>query len=408
MILSAPTNSPSLPRVSSEVDDLLEQGDSRHYDSCQRTGGKLNVVKNEVKFLGKALWLFIIGQRRSVDSEGFLARAKIRLLTKDMAGQEPAAFYVERPYGQHAALLQNLTVLQEWVGNWCRERGVPSLPLLIAPVWDRDNGGGRDFQQMYGGRFHTPLYCPSAGGGYQDTMTRGIGPYDFFEVVPSEDGDFSYCFKMAVRKVYKNRPSQGGVYLCALREYRWNPQKFMFQYPSPPRRWRGMISAHHRGQIEVLLGYLGYPRNRIVFEDHYIMYRVSLDTPWLCVDHGSLYVDDGEEWTKVAQNNIIYSNLPSLGFYKPVGCDPDFEMPKIALIVRAKITLNLEPLYWGEWSEGEYTFTIAGDETLVVRRRNERRRLLEVAEGYLKVCQDDPSLNLWAAVDLPNLNTEFD
>lgn len=413
LLLAAP-NAAALPRVSSISEDLLEQGDSVHYESCQSTGNPLSRVSQEIQFLGESLWLFVIGQRKSLDGQGFTARAKIRLMTLDPEGQEPAGFYLERPYGQYSSLLMHLEVLREWVSEWCKEKGLTPLPILIAPVWQRDNGGSNDFQTLYGGSYAKSLYCPSCAGGYMDTMVWGASArYDFFkevarpEPIPSrEDADAYKAFLMrAVKKAYMERPFFVGVYTCALNEHVWNPQILGFQHPPLPKRWRGTITKAHRKGLKTLIKHLGYPKAPVYFgdADTYFMYKESHDTAWLLFpDDGSMHVDDGEAWVKVIDNdNVVHSDCPERGFYEALN------ISKAHALLRAKSLLGLQPTVTkitANWHEGQYVFSFGEDNTLRVRYKNKRRNILKVGISYLEVLRDIPEIGVWKAVELPTLD----
>ena len=408
LALAAP-NAAALPRVSEEMQDLLEQGDSIHYDSCQRTGGNLNEVQGEVRFLATSLWLYVIGERKSLRGEGFTARSKIRLLTKDQAGLIPAGFYIERPYGQFSALLSHLEVLREWADRWCSEKGVEPLPIFMPAVWNRDNGGGRDFQSAYGGTYHTPLFCPSAAGGYQDTMTRGVGPYDFFEEVGVKQ-------KSLLRKAYEERPIAAGAYTCSLKEHIWNPQKWCFQHPPLAKEWRGLVDPLHRLQLDTIIGYLGYPKTKVLFEDNTAYYRESQDSPWVYANGNSLYAEVGNEWRLVIDtpggNVWVFEDLPSMGFHRALENDDEFDLPRVRLYLKSLEAVGLEPVLWSSddnFRSGSYHFKYCGEDQRVKVYQEGRRRspILVVEEKFLEVRRDLPELGFWEAVEIPDPDERF-
>ncbi len=149
--------------------------------------------------------------------EGFKARAKLRVCY-DKDNKEVAGLYIDRPYGQYNLLLDNISQLNHWWDTYSKERGYPTTPLLMAPLWQRDNGGSADFQSEYGGRYERLLWVPSWSSGYQDTLSGGHGGlYDFFI-------DVSTSTPLTVR-AYKAREKASGVYHHSIKEVMYNPQK---------------------------------------------------------------------------------------------------------------------------------------------------------------------------------------
>lgn len=213
-------------RVLSDQESCKEQGNSIHYSSCQATdpraewegGDSYNRISQELGYMGTHLFLWVVGEPMSKNGEGFEARAKLRVMYEDRACKEVAGLYIDRPYGKHQLLLDNLDSLQAWWEDWCEAKGVPGLPILMPPVWNRDNGAGNDFQYMYGGRYPKKLYCPSAKGGYQDTLTHGLGGYDCFVDVTAKS-------KNLLMRAYTERSKFGGVYASPLTDVVYNPQK---------------------------------------------------------------------------------------------------------------------------------------------------------------------------------------
>lgn len=207
---------------------LYDQGNSIHYSSCQATDGRAKwfadndgddycQIAGDVKFWGESLFIWAIGQPMSVDGEGFKARAKLRVCY-DKDNKEVAGLYIDRPYGQYNLLLDNISQLNHWWGTYSKERGYPITPLLMAPLWQRDNGGGSDFQSEYGGRYERLLWVPSWSSGYQDTLSGGHGGlYDFFIDVSSNT-------PLTVR-AYKAREKVNGVRHHYIKEVMYNPQK---------------------------------------------------------------------------------------------------------------------------------------------------------------------------------------
>jgi hypothetical protein len=248
-----------LSYVTNVEEDILDQGNSVYYTSCQATdtrakwfgGNEYNKVHEDV-ILENELFLWVIGQPMRVDGKGFIARAKLRLLYSD---EQVGGLYIDRPYGAHQMLLDNICDLHEWWNTKCKEEGWKALPIYIAPTWNREEGAGNDFESSYGG-VSEELYCPSADFGYQDTMTRGEGPYSFFHTLDSQEASMT-------KSAYVNRPKQGSVYLCPLKDVHYNSQKGELVYPSVKNQpWRGVISSEARELATFMVGVFGAPSTR--------------------------------------------------------------------------------------------------------------------------------------------------
>lgn len=218
-------------RLSSAREDCLDQGNSKHYTSCQRT---INVdewttvedlgIHGDEPFLGKELFLWIVGTRFSLNREGFLARAKARVMYTDVDCTEVAGLYIDRPYGQYNVLIEDFQKLRS---EWYELSGTET-PIFMPPVWNRNDGEGSDFQALYGKDDGSGLFCPSALGGYQDTLIEGyLGPYNFFQ-------EFDFPEPNLVT-VYKSREKIGGVYTCSLKDVVYNAQKVRYESPKLKR-----------------------------------------------------------------------------------------------------------------------------------------------------------------------------
>lgn len=220
------TISSASTKVLEDKSSCKEQGNSIHYSSCQATdsraqwsgGNSYYKVHEELDYMGKSLFLWVVGEPMSKNGTGFEARAKLRVMYADRNCKQVAGLYIDRPYGKHQMLLDNLDELQAWWSDWCEAKGLGQLPILIPPVWNRDNGAGNDFQYMYGGRYPKKLYCPSAEAGYQDTLSHGIGGYNcFVDVTCKSEG--------LLLQAYTKRAKFGGVYYSPLSAVTYNPQK---------------------------------------------------------------------------------------------------------------------------------------------------------------------------------------
>lgn len=240
---------------------LLDQGNSKHYSSCQATkakhlvgwqgGQNYNNIKGDKPFWAKDLFLWVVGQPMSLDNgTGFKSRAKLRVMRYENG--QVAGLYIDRPYGNSNLLLSSIPSLQQWWANYSDEQGWSYTPLLIAPLWERENGEGRDFESRFGGAWDgEPLYCPSAQDGYQDTLTRGEGPYTCFVKINTQIGSLT-------RRAYEGRPKVEQTYLHSLSDVSYNPQKAELTYPSLDYKpWRGFVTEQDRECIRKIMSKLG-------------------------------------------------------------------------------------------------------------------------------------------------------
>ena len=224
-LLSTTVKDVATSKVLGTKEAAEEQGNSIHYSSCQATdsravwGGDLsyNSIDEDLEVVGKSLFFWVVGESMKVNGEGYKARAKVRILYKERECINVAGLYVDRPYGQHKLLVDNFHQLEEWWEDYCICKGIQVTPIFIPPVWKRDNGAGNDFQNKYGKGDKNYLYCPSACYGYQDTMTHGIGGYNFFLTKSQKES--------LVLQAYKARTKIGGVYMSNISEVKYNPQR---------------------------------------------------------------------------------------------------------------------------------------------------------------------------------------
>ena len=223
----ASANISEVARVTAGIEDLLEMGDSVHYKSCQRTGGPMRKVEELSPYMGTCLWLFVVGERMSLNGKGFVARRLLRMMFKDELCTEPAGIYIERAYGD-VSLLPN-DVLLDFFG----------LPLL---KYESEAEG-------------IPLYCPSALHGYNDTLAKALKQQKYSLVE---------CKKKSLLKAaYTGRHLQSGAYHCSLAENRYNPQNQRFATPALPNPWRGLVSKDERAVIQIWISLFGYPHQRM-------------------------------------------------------------------------------------------------------------------------------------------------
>ena len=252
------------------------QGNSIYYSSCQATDDRAkwsgsdsyNRVDQDLEAIESGLFLWCIGEPMHIDGKGYIARAKLRLLT-DYDGYTKG-LYIDRPYGAHQLLMDNVDDLVSWWSNHCAEQGYGNQPIYLAPTWQREDGEGANFEYRFGGR-SKPMYCPSAEVGYQDTMTNGYGPYTFFKRLGIESGTW-------LKKAYLARPKQDNVYLCSLKDVDYNAQKAAFVVPNvADKSWRGFINEDQKKLAYLCLQYIGKPDSKFDFSGSTYEVKLSIN-----------------------------------------------------------------------------------------------------------------------------------
>jgi hypothetical protein len=362
-------------RISSDVNDLLEMGDSKHYKSCQRAGHPQRVVEELIPYLGKSLWLLVVGQRMSINGKGFVARRLLRLMYRDTLCTEPAGIYLEAHYGD-LSVLSNKAVTNFFEAHY----GDLHLPLL--------GPGSKDKERV-------PLYCPSAVHGYNDTLRRGI-EHTFYTPISEK-------VKSLTQFAYSNRERRGGVYLCSLAENIYNPQNGRFSPPPLPTPWRGLITSEKRAEIEALIGFLGYPKSPLGLEGGEVTYSIDEDL-FFVKDKDQLYIE--KEWGEVIlvlRDNTVVSSEQRHGFCRPLSLDEN-PVDKVEMFLRAKEVLQMEVVHWDKYKDTGYVFDYdSEDKSLAVRTdraiHRMRKKLLKLGADFLEVCSDVPEKGLWAPVD---------
>ena len=296
----AGANLEDIPRVSADVADLLEMGDSVHYRSCQRKGSGLREVEQLVPFLGTSLWVYVVGERMSVNGSGFKARRLLRMMYHDAQCTKPAGVYLETVYGD-PSLLPNEEVQRFF-----------KLPLL-KPWYEKQ----------------VPLYCPSAEYGYNDTLAKKL-EQNMYQYIDSSA-------KSIIWEAYEQRPRQGGVYTHSLKENTYNPQNAKFRSFPPERKWRGFLGYNQRALIEAWISIFGYPQERFETSELHCTSEIKGVKPevqfWYtgagitdyCRFHFGTYNQYGERdvfLDKLPGRMEVRRNLPELSFYKPVDIAP--------------------------------------------------------------------------------------
>ena len=393
LALSTPT-ADTLPRVSAELVDLLEMGDSTHFTSCQATGNGLRQVEELIPYLGEHLFLWLLGERKSISTDGFKARALLRVMYSDKEYTQPAGLYIDRPYGQSGTLLLYLAHLKEWWDNWSLSKGFTSSPILMPPVWQRDNGGGNDFQHLHGGLYSEFLYCPSAEAGYNDTLTHQSGPYDCFSALDLEVRNLHL-------KAYYERPWEGGVYLCSLKEHLYNAQKCAFLPPPREKGSRGLITSEEREQIQTLISFFGYP-DRNSFKRVTYVYNgisVTLRGQEIALIRQMLYYPSLEEEGEYIElydfsSQKVEHNLPELGFWRAVRLKDRFNLPGAT--------------WWGNSIEiggKSFFFNNLGRGSIMIYSQ-EGELFLDITKNSIKVVTDQPSFGYFKPEKIKNIRLD--
>lgn len=331
--------SKGVTQVRSDYLACSEQGNSIYYASCQATNPKAawegnnqyNQIPGDIEYFGKSLFLWVVGDCMKLNGEGFKARAKVRIMYTDREATKVAGLYIDRPYGQHSLLMDNLHELEEWWNEYCEEFYQRTYPLFMPPVWNRDNGAGNDFQSSYGGYYPRKLYCPSAQGGYQDTLTRGLGGYDCFNEVGSKSSSL-------IKQAYLLRKKTGGAYKVPLIEVKYNPQKGGLVTPVDNNRpWRGVIDKRARYQIAQYIQVIGKPESKFILGTSWYNDNVectlfgervkfssqesgwSVKSRWTLelLDHHCKLIE-GVVNNDGSKEMEVISDFPILGFYKAV------------------------------------------------------------------------------------------
>lgn len=324
-----------ITRVEGNAIVCKEQGNSKHYSSCQATsplaswqgGLSYNRIAEDLQVVGKSLFFWVVGEPISANGEGYKARAKVRIMYKDSAGTIPAGLYLDRPYGKYNILLDNLSELEAWWGDFCVQEGwEPNLPILMPPLWNRDNGGGNDFQSMYSGRYPVKLFCPSAEKGYQDTLTHGRGGYDCFSQVGEAKANL-------LVRIYSSRSKIGRVHHVTLKKVTYNPQNGSIKAPEVTLpTWRGIISEEHRMVSRFLWKVLGVRGTRYIsgctyelyigetrLHIYYAHYNGYIKYELEAVDLHKRFVTI-KEWKPEEGGHLeweVKEDLPELGFIAP-------------------------------------------------------------------------------------------
>lgn len=319
-----------------DVRYIKDQGNSRHFNSCQATFNNTNSsygqIDGDIISYGVSLFLWVIGEAM-VDGNpnGWEARAKLRLLTtREVSNNElidlldagrgdeiVAGLYIDRPYGDYTALASGLNDLNTWWQNWCIDAGVKSAPpIYIAPVWNREDGAGNDFEEVYPGNCK-PMFSPSSENGYQDTMTRKQGPYTFMKKAKSG----------VLVGAYEARKKEGGARKVSTKDVVFNPQNFSFRCEEPKFSARVPLSAEQKKAATCLaLLFGGYDKGSLQVDRWNLSvtkkgYTVQISegmSLWDC----NVMIQDGQFSRTLVQRRYdgvcVNFTAPELGFEEAV------------------------------------------------------------------------------------------
>lgn len=301
-------------RISAHLMDLRDQGNSIYYSSCQATDRRskwfthgvgnaeyLNIHGDE-PHLGKSLFMWVSGQRMSIDGKGFKARAKLRLIYShpvDWFGNELLAVYVDRIYGDEALLKADLPLLKEWV-----QRTFGNVKIVSATT---------QWSEKRGFIFGTEVFCPSAANGYQDSTPSQIRSDTYHKLLSSE-GESYFLYKYLLRK------KQCGVYQVRTGELEL-----------PEERVRPHLTTKTRELIKTWISILGYPDRDSRFRgawtqgvNEFVLKGAKGGlTVGLIQQESCLYTFKGEERQALLRLSGSSLNVAStsaeLGFYPAVG-----------------------------------------------------------------------------------------
>jgi hypothetical protein len=307
LILSATPKAKSTQQsyITQDPAYVLDQGNTVHYSSCQATKHEtshgISRIARPEEDIRDDLWLWVIGKPFFEDSQGFICRAKLRLLTA--TNGDVRGLYIERIYGSTAALMSDIETLYKWWTLYCTQRDMPVYPVY-REAWysDTDN--------------MVRLYCKSAGYGYQDTLYSDSSREQRF--VPILDG------RSIMYRAYYSRIKSAGVYDVPITAVTYNPQNGSYTTPVPTtKRWRGILGDHVHKTVVAAISVLGNPDPKTM---QTYKYCSSCKAQWqgrvfyisLSVDGTGYDVsdDDGDVLTYRFGILVVHADVPELGFYK--------------------------------------------------------------------------------------------
>jgi hypothetical protein len=303
--------------ISTDLADLYDQGNSVYYCSCQGTdrrskwfteaSGSAEFLKiyGDQPYLGKSLFLWVVGKRMSLDGKGFRARAKLRLIyqdSQDWFGNRVIAVYVDKIYGDTALLKADFPLLKEWVR---RNYGEVDIVSATSQWYEK-----RQFN------YSETVYCPSAAGGYQDSCADVIPPTINFRLLSSKKESY-FLYKYQLRK------REAGAYTCRTGDLEVKVEER-----------RPHLTSKTRELIQEWISILGYPDKKSCFRGGFTPRTVGEFvlkgtkhglTLGLVQDEMCIYQMNGDERTALVQKRYdmvnVISTFTELGFYPAVGIE---------------------------------------------------------------------------------------
>lgn len=194
----------------------LEQGNSIHYRSCQATdnraaynGGDYSLdVDGDLLHIGKDLFMWTVGSPMIIDGEGFTSRVKLRICRVSATDNRLTALFVDKIYGNKAALLDNVHGLEKWWSGYCfRYNNGIDLPIYI----EDDNT-----------KNEVILYSASAKDGYQDSFSSCSCTNRHYRLLTAHNVNL-------IKEAYTHRLKEDNVYLESISEVDYNPQSREFK-----------------------------------------------------------------------------------------------------------------------------------------------------------------------------------
>ena len=343
--------------ISADQADLYDQGNSIYYCSCQGTdrrskwfteaSGSAEFLKiyGDQPYLGKSLFLWIVGSRMSLDGKGFQARAKLRLIyqdSEDWFGNKVIAVYVDKIYGDSSLLKADFPFLKEWV-----KRNYGEVDIVSATTQWYEK---RQFN------YSETLYCPSAAGGYQDSCADVIPPTINFRLLSSKKESY-FLYKYQLRK------KEAGVYACRTGELEVKAEE-----RRPP------LTSKTRELIQEWISILGYPDKNSRFRGSYTPRTVGEFvlrgkkfglTLGLVQNEKCMYRINGQDRTALVKKKLDIMNVLStsteLGFYPAVGIERYEVIKSILAVVGVDTPIEV---YRDSLEKNIYQVVVGGKEVL--------------------------------------------
>lgn len=272
-------------KILSSPEDCLDQGNSIHYNSCQATDPRARSTYNpihykadkDVCFMGTDLFLWVVGEPMHRNGEGYLARAKIRVIYSDSDLAQKIGLYVDRMYGQISLLA--LHQLEKW---W-RERGEDTPLLKLGTKWKG--------------------FSPSSLGGYQDTISWKTGEAYFDPLRVS-----------LLKEAYLTRPKVGGTYIHNLKEVMYNPQSIdPFNAPQySPKRWRGIVPDFVKPVVTHYYRLIGSPELPIDYRKKWKSEEISISNTLMGKECCLTYTSFNAKYKFSVEDKVIYTQEPGL------------------------------------------------------------------------------------------------